>query len=216
MNNLLNYIFPQTLEVINSSHNGQIKVVKQFGHLAVWCGGYEQSGPIVEKIWRKALDNYFSKATGIKKILILGLGCGSVVPILTKRFPGTNITGVEVDPVIVELGKKYFSLGRIKELKIVMTDALKFIDIRSDNQFDFIIADLYKGGEMGDNYFVKKLAKGISRLLKPSGVAAFNLLTFGKSPGDQEKFVKIIDCDFSVIKKLKNEYNIIYFSRIKS
>lgn len=109
----------------------------------MWVGGYEQSGPLVEEVWKKAL-----KALDFtpKNILILGLGCGSAAKVISKKFPTAKITGVEIDPVMIKIGKKYFGLGKIPNLKITCADALNFVK-KTKQKFDLILVDVYVGGK---------------------------------------------------------------------
>src|SRR5574340_691248 len=106
---MLDWFFPHRVELVTSKINGQIKVTKFRGRFSVWVGGFEQSGPVyMEKVWKEGLKKVnFSP----KKILILGLACGSLVPLLNAKWPKASLTGVEIDPVMVRLGRKYFFLG---------------------------------------------------------------------------------------------------------
>lgn len=141
---MLDWAYPQTVETVTSKHNGQIKVVKNRGEYSVWVGGFEQSGNFyVQKIWKKKLDTI---SRNIKSVLILGLGCGTVAGIVGQKWPKAKIVGVEIDPVMIGLGKKYFGLGRISSLKIVNQDARDFIK-STNRKFDLILVDAYIGNK---------------------------------------------------------------------
>lgn len=139
---MLGWFYPQTIETVSSPYNGQIKVTKFRGKYSVWVSGFEQSGPVyVEKIWRRALRH--SGLSRIVNVLILGLGCGSLVKLISKKWPKAKITGVEIDPVMISLGKKYFNLEKFKNLKIIQDDAKK----QKLSGYDLIICDAYLGGK---------------------------------------------------------------------
>ena len=150
------------LEKRTSKLNGEIKVTKSFGRVSVWVGGFQQSGPLVAKAWQKGI----SKVAKAERILVLGLGCGSIAPLLIKKFPDAKITGLEIDPIIIEIGKKYFGLDKYKNLKIVNSDANKFT---MKEQFDLVIIDMYKGGE-------SRINRDFSKLLKKGGTGIINRL----------------------------------------
>jgi precorrin-6B methylase 2 len=182
---MLDYLFPITLEVVKSRFNGNIKVVKFQNKISVWVGGYEQSGALVEKVFSCiGLQEY-------RDVLILGLGCGSIV----KYLPNSKITGVEIDPEMIKIGKKYFNY---QNTKIIIGDATK---LNFKNKFDLIIVDLYKSG-------VADIFIPDPKLLKRNGTVIFNQLDFNKtdilSHLDKNKFYEI--------KKIRKfEYNKLIF-----
>lgn len=139
---MLSYLYPQTVEEVNSKINGLIRVSKSKGKYSLWVNGFEQSGPVyVAKIWKAALARVTSKP---KSVLILGLGGGTLVSLLSEKWPQASITGVEIDPIMISLGKKYFGLGKYKNLKIVLADARTY---RPARQFDLVLVDCYLGGK---------------------------------------------------------------------
>ncbi|MBI4099638.1 class I SAM-dependent methyltransferase [Candidatus Microgenomates bacterium] len=148
------FFYPQTVAEVKSKINGLIRVSKYRGQYSLWVGGFEQSGPVyVAKVWKKALE----KVSGTPKTaLILGLGGGTLVGLLTQNWPNTKITGVEIDPVMIALGKKYFGLGEYKNLKIIRADARKY---RPTRPFDLVLADAYLGNKKVSRENLKKLGK---------------------------------------------------------
>ncbi len=127
--------------LFDSKINGTVKVKKYLWETSVWVGGYQQSGPLVKVVWQKALEN----VTEIpKNVLILGLGCGIAAKLISKKFPNALIMGVEIDPVMIEAGKKYFDLRKIKNLKIICADAKIFLK-KNKQKFDLILVDIYIG-----------------------------------------------------------------------
>ena len=116
------------LETTKSSFNKDIKVVSTFGvGTYIQAGGITQSGGVVKTIWKTALKNIGKEK--VKSCLILGLGGGTVAGLVRKKYPLAKITGVEIDPVMVALGKKYLGLER-HGVDIKIADAI-------DYQFDF-------------------------------------------------------------------------------
>lgn len=137
----------------------EIKVRKFLWQTSVWVGGFQQSGPLVEKLWSDALKN----------VLILGLGCGSAIKPLRKKFPNCQITGVEINSEMIEIGKKYFNLDKIPNLKIIYAPAQKFIS-QTKQKFDLILVDLYKGGVQ------EKQKINYRKILTKNGVVLINHL----------------------------------------
>jgi spermidine synthase len=77
-----------------------------------------------------------------RKILILGLGGGIIANKLSKY--SSEITGVEIDPRIIDCAKKYFNLN--KNVKTICDDAQWFLK-KDTAHYDVIIMDLFNGEE---------------------------------------------------------------------
>ncbi|MCL4390490.1 MAG: methyltransferase domain-containing protein [Patescibacteria group bacterium] len=140
--------------IFKSKFNGEIKLRQFFGRPSVWAGGFEQSGNAhVGPLWKKAL----AKVSFVpKNVLILGLGGGTAAKIISQKWPAAKITGVEIDPVMIFLGKKYFNLAKIPNLEIIQSDATNFL--RSTKQkFDLILTDAYIGNRRETIKIPKKL-----------------------------------------------------------
>lgn len=77
------------------------------------------------------------------KVLIVGFGAGSIASILRneKNFKG-SITGIEIDPQIIELGKEYFDKGQWNNTKIIIGDALALVPLLNE-KFDLIFVDVF-------------------------------------------------------------------------
>jgi spermidine synthase len=121
--------------------------------------GLTQSGGLMEEIWEKALKAVYSQRLSVNRILILGLGGGTAAKVVKKYWPQAQITGVEIDPVMVELGKQYLGLTGVK---IIISDAVKFVE-ETEAEFDGIIVDLYQGRKIPKvvqtKGFINKLKK---------------------------------------------------------
>jgi spermidine synthase len=170
---MLDWFIPQTVEVITSKFNGEIKIKKISGEYVVWAGGFEQSGFLVEKLWEKALGNLPAGKAGVameqcNNALVLGLGCGSILKPLQKKFPKAKIIGIEIDPVMINLGEKYFDLDKVENLKIVCQDAKVFLQ-KTKQKFDLILVDAYLG-EKRVNF------NNLKKFLNKNGVILVNKL----------------------------------------
>jgi spermidine synthase len=191
------------LEERESKYNGHLRVVRTFGMgNYIQAGGLTQSGGIVESIWKSTLKQ-INKAD-LQKILILGLGGGTLAKILRKKYPKAKITGVEIDPVMIELGKKYLDLDKYKiDIKVEDTNEFKF------DKYDLVIVDMYSGDnfpkEFESEEFLKKLAK--------FPIVIINRLYYGDKRPDTVRFGNKLEKIFKKVVWHYPEANLMFILR---
>lgn len=81
----------------------------------------------------------------IKKLLMLGLGGGTVLRQLRAFLPTTEFTAVEIDSEMIRLAREYMDLDQIG-VEVVQGDAFEFLN-QHRLQYDVLIDDLYRCGE---------------------------------------------------------------------
>src|SRR3990172_2235063 len=128
MNKTLDFLAGiKVLEEVESPINGKLTVVRDLAWgTYIKGGGLTQSGGVAEKVWRSSLNKVKGEAHVVKECLILGLGGGGIAKIVRKNWPQTKIVGVDIDPIIVDLGKKYLGLDKL-DVEIVIQDARDYI-----------------------------------------------------------------------------------------
>lgn len=175
----VSYLFPRIVLRTKSSYNRDIRVIEEAGRLKLLVNGSRQSGPYIEKLWRYALDHFrIDDDQVVKRILVLGVGGGTVIHLLHKIFPKAAITGVEIDPVMIDLGKKYFGLDR-SLVNVFQADAHKYVHKyvqKRAQPFDLIIIDLFVGREIPAFVSSKQFLKELRRLKGESGRIIINYL----------------------------------------
>jgi spermidine synthase len=210
-----NYIMLGTkiLEEKKSKFNGELRVVKTLGMgTYIQADGLTQSGGIVETIWKQTLRRINNLQFTINNCLILGLGGGTVAKLLRKKYPNVKIMGVDIDPVIVELGKKYLGLNEV-DLKIQIGDALSFLTNRQSqptNRFDLIIVDLYNGDEFPEKFETEDFLKLIRSHLRNNGISIFNRLYYGEKRPQAVKFGNKLQKFFSNVEWFYPEANLMF------
>jgi len=115
-----------------------------------------------------------------KKILMLGLGGGSISNFLHHRFPKARLDVVEVDPKVIKLCKKFFYLREAENYQLHAMDARIFVqNQRGKNSYDLILLDVFKSGSIPYHLKTKEFYRQLVDILSPEGVVASNL--YGKS-----------------------------------
>ncbi|MAG59825.1 hypothetical protein CMO96_03500 [Candidatus Woesebacteria bacterium] len=197
------------LEEVNSPINGKIQVVRTLEGTRILAGGLSQSGWLVKKVWDTALKKVKKSGNDISQVLILGLGGGSAAELVQKYWPNSKIVGVDVDPLMINLGKKYLSLHEVKNLKIVEADAEKWVK-KQQGSFDLILIDIYTGYHTPDKFKTTKFLKTIKDLLSSGGVAVFNHVDSPSRITDKYQLESKLSRVFPVLKSVTPEANIIF------
>jgi spermidine synthase len=110
------------------------------------------------------------------RVLILGLGGGSLARFLLREFPQCRVDAVELRPQVVELAQNYFSLPKDPRLTVHLGDATAYVHSPPHNfRYDLILVDAYDHVGMDPNINAADFFASCSRLLAAEGVLAMNL-----------------------------------------
>lgn len=199
------------LQKNNSKISGEIKVVQYKDEVRLIVGGYTQSVYMPRNNWDK-LENrvwgqFLSKplvASILRspcRILLLGLGGATVGHLIQQGYGPLPLEAIELDPEIVNIGKKFFHLEELKNLNITIGDA--FVIVKNNlfpvagKQYDFVIVDAFIGGNFSHEEIFSEYATAIKNLLSDKGIAVFNILhkkdTVGVKEKHLDKLIKIFN-----------------------
>lgn len=189
--------FPKTVNFQNNPYNKNIVLYDHFPEPTVIVDGLVESGSLLRHIWCTGIKNLVPKHEEIKSVLALGLGGGSNVRLVKKLYPQAKITAVEIDPQMVEVASKYFGLSKIKNLKIVTDDAIKYVNQLKTDCFDLVLVDCFVGKNIPTNLqelgFLKKLAEHSRYLL-------INRIWYNEFHTETVFFLRKVSKIFTVIK----------------
>jgi len=154
---------PEVLEEFDSPFGGRIRLMQGWGYKYVATGILTQSGGVIEDVWRPLLKKIGQKN---KTWLILGLGAGTVAHMISKKYSPKAIVGVEIDPIMLDLGRRHFDLNAIPNLDIIQGDASqpsnwKTVQLRN---FDYILVDLYLGDQLPKFVYARPFLRRLRQL----------------------------------------------------
>ena len=168
---LLSFIYPITKKV-KSEFNGTLEITWHNGkkHLNTKNANYSYGS--LQKILQIGLKKI--DIDGSKNILVLGLGGGSVIKTLRRKFKYDHaITGVDIDPVIVQLAKEEFKLSRTEDLNIICADANDFM-AKNKIKYDIIIVDLFIDTKIPSLFYEIPFWKNVVKACTNNGSILFN------------------------------------------
>ena len=200
---------PKVLEETSSPINGKITVLKSFGFgTYIQVGDLTQSGGIVYDVWRASLGKVRKIKHSLEKALILGLGGGTNAQIIREFWPPAQITGVDIDPVMVEMGKKYLGL---KDVRTVIRDATDFTEgeVKKGNKYDLVLVDTYLGDTFPEKLESDVFLGKVKKLLEPGGVVVFNRLYYDEKRPQAMRFGAKLEKYFSEVDYVFPEANLM-------
>lgn len=102
--------------------------------------------PLTGRYWDTVLPLPLLTQAEQPRVLILGLAAGTIARgmIDTGVVAAGDVTGVEIDSAVVDMGEQFFSLRRLQDqgLRVEVEDARTFLE-RTTEQFDLILVDAY-------------------------------------------------------------------------
>lgn len=174
---VLSYLFPQRINVAEGHGGAYLEVVVNNGKLMLNANQSNYSFGGLHLIFEQLFDQIELSQYDIKKVLLLGLGAGSVVDLLVNKHGlKCNIIGVELDVNVIDFAKKYFDIEKYKSLKIVQAEAFEYVQ-NSNEKFDLIVVDLFVGDTVPEVFASEEFIKHLRRLSNEKCCVAYNKMT---------------------------------------
>ncbi|WBA40626.1 spermidine synthase [Hymenobacter canadensis] len=171
----LSYLIPLT-RTTTSAINGPLEVTWYRGRKLLDTRHANYSYGSLQRVLRYGL--LFVAPEKAQRLLLLGLGGGSVVETLRKEHPAAgHLTAVELDPTIIQLAATEFNIQPGPNLDIVCADAFAWVRTAPAATFGLIIIDLFIDLDLPAGLQTEDFWQHIWRLLAPGGRVLANTLT---------------------------------------
>ncbi len=126
----------------------------------------------------------------IRRVLMIGLGGGSIQRAYQHYYTNVTVETVEIDPVVVNVAKEYFKVQETPALKIRNQDGRVFLN-RTSDRYDVIIMDAYTtsryGSSIPPHLTTREFFALASAHLTTNGVLAYNVI--GQIQGWRTDFI---------------------------
>ncbi len=109
----------------------------------------------------------------LQRVLLIGLGGGSMARFLFQHFHGTRIDVIEKRPATVALAHDYFQLPKGKRLKLIIGDAGEWLS-RLQAEYDLILMDAFDADGPVETLHTTERLEQMRQLLHPEGILALN------------------------------------------
>lgn len=116
-----------------------------------------------------------------KRILVLGLGGGSIPRVYRKLLPSVPVDVVEIDEAVVQVAEQWFDFKAGGTVKVHLKDGRQFVKQAGvfGQRYDLIVLDAFNGDYIPEHLMTKEFLEECKRILAPNGVLVAN--TFSAS-----------------------------------
>ncbi len=116
-----------------------------------------------------------------RRILIVGLGGGTLPTFLRKHYPDAAIDAVDIDPDVVHVAKKFFGFREDDQMRAYVGDGREFVE-RFRQPYDVIFLDAFSSDSVPPHLTTQEFLRAVRRALKPNGVVVGNVWSRYSNP----------------------------------
>ncbi|MCC6721191.1 MAG: methyltransferase domain-containing protein [Bacteroidia bacterium] len=197
LKHLLSYFFVITVKKIPSKFSKGLCLQLEAGKLLLNTKNANYSYGNLHKVFEIVFNRTNIRNLKIENVLLLGLGTGSVINILQKKYNLIpHFTAIEIDPEIIKL-IKYWDNTDFTNTEIICGDAFNEIK-KLHKTYDLVIIDLFFDLQMPSEIFDKGFISSIKKLMNNNAVMLINSIALSK----QQKLL-INEFKVSVFKQFK-------------
>ncbi len=174
----LSYIWEQEIQTTSSIFNPYLEVTMSRGRFRLNTENATYSFEDFYDNYFKSFKKYQISKRPLQKVLVLGLGLGSIPLMLIRRFNQyqAHFLGVEIDEVVINLCHQYFPEDLSNRLTTICEDAYEFVN--QDNlEYDLIAVDVFLDNITPMKFRSKTFLSNLKRLLAPNAFLFYNTMT---------------------------------------
>ncbi len=113
-----------------------------------------------------------------RRVLIIGLGGGTIPMFLHKHYPKTTIDVVDIDPDVVDVAKRYFGFREDATLRAHVVDGRRFIE-KCRDPYDIIFLDAFSAENIPYHLATREFLQAVRKAVTPEGVVVSNVWSRG-------------------------------------
>ena len=117
-----------------------------------------------------------------ERILVIGLGGGTLPKTLNQLYPDAGIDAVEIDNAVYRVAQQFFKFTESKNVNVSIADARVFVkraQIRKA-RYDLIILDAFTGEYIPEHLMTQEFLREVKSLLTDTGVVVANTFSTSK------------------------------------
>ena len=112
---------------------------------------------------------------GPRRILIVGLGGGTLPSFLHKHYPDATIDVAEIDPDVVDVARKFFGFREDARMRVHVDDGRRFVESILQPTYDAVFLDAFGADNVPVHLTTQEFLHAVRRSLMPGGVVIGNV-----------------------------------------
>ncbi len=109
-----------------------------------------------------------------RRMLVVGLGGGTLPAFLRRHYPDAVIDAVDIDPEVAFVAREYFGFREDERMRIHVADGRKFIEsVRQP--YDVIFLDAFGSDAVPAHLTTQEFLRAVRRAVSPGGVVIGNI-----------------------------------------
>ena len=168
---------------ISHDEQGPIEVVEEAGVRALHFGTPHRQSAMaladphrLELAYTRAMLAALLFCDEPRRVLLIGLGGGSLAKFLWRHFPACRIDAVEHRAAVAQVARGWFGLPEDERLTVWIADGANYAAASpSDQAYDLILLDAYDGLGMASAMLNPAFLDRCAAMLAPGGACAANL-----------------------------------------
>jgi spermidine synthase len=116
-----------------------------------------------------------------ERMLVIGNAGGTIARAYGRYYPSVAIDGVEIDPKLNEVARRFFGAGDNPRLRLIAADGRPFLET-TDRDYDLIVVDAYRQPYVPFQLATQEFFRLAREHLRPGGALALNVAA---TPGDR-------------------------------
>ncbi len=179
MNIFANLAQPEIVFKASTEFNQDIQVVRKNNVYKLLLDGVVQSvstnsRSVHSLYWGAVARLIRTHVQSPRRALILGLGGASIQHLLHAHFPDLAMVSVEIDPVVVEVSRKFFDLDTLVNHKVIVANAFRVVAEPqlyglSPQSFDVAVVDILQGDTLPSLASSGQFLASLKDLMLPGG-----------------------------------------------
>jgi spermidine synthase len=116
-----------------------------------------------------------------ERILVVGLGGGTIPMFLRKQLPKTHIDAVEIDPEVISVAKRFFGFREDERMKAYAADGRRYIE-QTRLRYDIVFLDAFGADNVPYDLATVEFLRAVRAILTPRGLAVANIWSRDSNP----------------------------------
>jgi spermidine synthase len=151
-----------------------------------------------------------------KRILIIGLGGGTMSNTLHQLLPNSQIDNVEIDKSVIKVARQYFGFVENEQINTFSQDGRVFVKraLLKKQEYDWIILDAFDGDYIPEHLMTKEFLSEVKSLLSNQGILTANTFSSSELYQYESATYKAVFGDFYQVVNKDNSNRIILASKL--